>query len=554
VISEKLGAASYRLQWHDTIMSSTQQFSSNILLQRGIRLDQTGRHDAAARLYRQILEQQPDHAYALHLLGADALRRGELDAAAELIGSAIRVNSREPTFHLFLGQVLQRRGDLNDALVAYDHAITLAPQAPSATFRRATVLMALKQVPEAVAGFRQALAIAPKLAAAALNQAQVYRDTGELESARRLLRVILEFYPRVHEAYVMLGHVLLILERYNEARKVYAELFYMERGGGWNAGPFTAGSARIALNASPVRASAFFFKNLIGHIEYLIAHGKLDASFTELAGIYRDILEESAGTADSHDLITLTPAQIDRVQTVLPRALHYADSAPVRGSAVNPALDSAAIQRDYRNSPWRMTWFDDFLTPGALNSLRKFCLESTIFFRQSHNTFVSSYLHEGFNCSVLYKIVSELKVKFPDVVGPLSLQNIWCYRQAPEGDGVLAHSDQAAVTFNFWITPDDANLEKNEGGLVLYDKEQPREWDWYETNAEKENPRVLQRIMAYLEDANMTSIPYRENRAVMFYSNMFHRSDRFRFKPGYDNSRMNVTMLFGQHASQIRKR
>ena len=152
---------------------------------------------------------------------------------------------------------------------------------------------------------------------------------------------------------------------------------------------------------------------------------------------------------------------------------------------------------------------------------------------------------------MLYKIVSELKLKFPDVIGSLSLQNIWCYRQAPEGDGVLAHSDQAAVTFNFWITPDEANLDKNHGGLVLYDKEQPPEWDWYETNAEKENLRVVQRIMTYLKNANMTTIPYRENRAVMFYSNMFHRSDRLRFKPGYENSRMNVTMLFGQHASQI---
>jgi hypothetical protein len=198
-----------------------------------------------------------------------------------------------------------------------------------------------------------------------------------------------------------------------------------------------------------------------------------------------------------------------------------------------------------------MTWFDDFLTPTACKSLRDFCMESTIFFRQSHNTFVSSYLQEGFNCSVLYQIAKELKEKFPEVLGSLSLQNIWCYRQAPEGDGVLAHSDQAAVTLNFWITADDANLDKEHGGLVLYDKEQTLDWDWYKTNAEKENPEVLQRIMTYLEDANTTTIQYRENRAVMFYSNMFHRSDRFFFKSGYENSRMNVTMLFGQHATQI---
>jgi hypothetical protein len=396
-----------------------------------------------------------------------------------------------------------------------------------------------------------ALSLDSKLGTALLNEARVYRDTGDLEAARKLLLINLHFHPRTQKTYVMLGHVLLALERYSEAQKFYAQLFRMERGQGCNGEPYISESCEITPTSTPVRASSFFFKNLIGHIDYLIEHGKLHTSFAELAGIYQDIIESTAGTADSYDLITLTPDQTERVWRVLPRALYYADSAPVPGPAVNPALDGSAIQRDYLDSPWRMTWFDDFLTSTALKSLRDFCLESTIFFRQSHNTFVSSYLQEGFNCSVLYQIASELKVKFPEVLGSLSLQNIWCYRQAPEGDGVLAHTDQAAVTFNFWITTDDANLDKEHGGLVLYDKEQPLDWDWYNTNSEKENPAVLQRIMTYLEDANTTTIQYRENRAVMFYSNMFHRSDRFFFKPGYVNSRMNVTILFGQHATQI---
>lgn len=523
------------------------------LLQQGIQFDQAGQHDAATELYRQVLEQQPDHAYASYLLGADALRRGEFDKAVGLIDAAIQSNAGEPTFHLFLGQALQKRGELKNALAAYDRALSLAPQMTSAMFRRATVLMALHQMPEAMAGFRQALSTDPKFGAAALQQAQACFDADELEAAGELLMIILQFHQQMQEAHAMLGHVLLAQERYNQARSVFVQLFHRERGSGWNGAPFIAGSGEVVLNSDPVRASPFFFENLIGHIDYLIERGKLHTSFSELSGIYRGILEESISTADASNLITLTPAQAQRVETVLPRVLYHADSVPIPGAAVNPALEGATIQQEYRDSPWRMIWFDDFLTPEALKSLRDFCLESTIFFRQSYNTFVSSYLQEGFNCSVLYQIASELKAKFPDVLESLHLQNIWCYRQAPEGDGVRAHSDQSAVTFNFWITADDANLDKEHGGLVLYDKEQPLDWDWHKTNAEKDNPAVLQHIMAYLEDANTLAIPYRENRAVMFYSNMFHRSDRFRFKPGYVNSRMNVTMLFGQHASRLNK-
>ena len=44
---------------------------------------------------------------------------------------------------------------------------------------------------------------------------------------------------------------------------------------------------------------------------------------------------------------------------------------------------------------------------------------------------------------------------------------------------------------------------------------------------------------------NTTVIPYNENRAVIFNSNLFHETDHYEFKEGYENRRINVTMLFG---------
>ena len=40
-------------------------------------------------------------------------------------------------------------------------------------------------------------------------------------------------------------------------------------------------------------------------------------------------------------------------------------------------------------------------------------------------------------------------------------------------------------------------------------------------------------------------VPYAENRVVLFNSNLFHETDRLEFKPGYENRRINITMLFG---------
>ena len=44
----------------------------------------------------------------------------------------------------------------------------------------------------------------------------------------------------------------------------------------------------------------------------------------------------------------------------------------------------------------------------------------------------------------------------------------------------------------------------------------------------------------------MRAVPYRANRAVLFDSSLLHQTDPdFAFLPGYDNHRINLTLLFG---------
>ena len=40
-------------------------------------------------------------------------------------------------------------------------------------------------------------------------------------------------------------------------------------------------------------------------------------------------------------------------------------------------------------------------------------------------------------------------------------------------------------------------------------------------------------------------IPHRANRAVLFTSMYVHATDKYKFKPGYKNRRINYTLLFG---------
>ena len=115
------------------------------------------------------------------------------------------------------------------------------------------------------------------------------------------------------------------------------------------------------------------------------------------------------------------------------------------------------------------------------------------------------------------------------------------------------HADDAAVNVNFWVTPNSANLDPDSGGLVLYHKAAPEDWP-YDVNYTGDDTDHIEK---YLEGqkSRKTIVPYAENRAIIFNSSLFHETDTIRFKPGYENRRISITLLFGQRtARRILKR
>ena len=119
---------------------------------------------------------------------------------------------------------------------------------------------------------------------------------------------------------------------------------------------------------------------------------------------------------------------------------------------------------------------------------------------------------------------------------------LWGFKYDSELSGIQIHADQAAVNVNFWITPDEANLDPESGGLVIWDKAAPLEWSFDEYN----NKGQMIRDFLAQSGAKSVTVPHRSNRAVIFDSDLFHETDRIAFKEGYLNRRINVTMLYGR--------
>ena len=507
---------------------------------------QSGKNDIAAKYIQKAIETNPGDADGHSNLGLALQNLGRLEESAASYRKDIRPGFAEA--HNNLGNTLTQLGRLEEAVIHFQKAIQINPNNANEHNNLGNTLKDLGEFDEALASYRKAIQMRPEFAEAHSNLGNLCSDLQRLDEAVDHIQKAITLRPDFADAHNNLGNVLKDLGQFSKAKAAYDRGFHINHGGPWyNAATFADGDgAGMGLPTGKVSTSTFKLRDTIDQLEYLIAKGRIDSSFQRMADRYGDVLTEIEQMEMPEAVSKLTPGQLDRLGSFHNQAIHHDGPARIGAGTINGALDFKHIEKRYLASPVSVTTLDDFLTPETFSRLRDFCLESTIFFTHTGNHLVSSRLTNGFNCDLLFQIAEEVKERFPNVLGGHELANMWVYRYSNQSAGVTAHTDEGAVTFNFWITPDDANLVPDRGGLIIYAKDQPYGWDWEYFNANKHTPDVRQEIADFLADAETVTIPYRENRAVLFHSNLFHKSDQIHFKDGFENRRMNITLLFGK--------
>ena len=183
----------------------------------------------------------------------------------------------------------------------------------------------------------------------------------------------------------------------------------------------------------------------------------------------------------------------------------------------------------------------------ALTALRRFCETSTIWQKSYDAGYLGTTPETGFACPLLAQIAEEFPRRLPEVFRAHPLKYLWAFKYDSSLAGINLHADFAAVNVNFWITPDEANLDPERGGLVVWDVAAPLDWEYARYNGDF----AATRDFLTRAGAKPVTIPYRCNRAVIFDSDLFHETDAIRFKEGYLNRRINVTFLYGDRAGHL---
>jgi len=523
-----------------------------------------GRLDDAQRLYHQILVSDPHHADSLHLLGLIAYRMGQLQEAADLLAHATRENPNQSTYWFNLGVVLQKQGQGTDALSAYERALTLQPHYAEARSNVGNVLMEMGRFQEAVAAYEHALRSKPDYAEAYNNLGVALRELGKLDEAQAAYEQALRLAPNHLEAHCNLGSVLMdqgkldlaivSFERALRLNPEYQKALYhlafalMRRQRFEEALNCFRRSADLKQNHGRLSAVSSISTSRLKHdaeqVHYLLERGLITADLSAYADALLRLYNRAVEAPEQTARLALSQEELRAIAPSFTRILHYAETPALPSAAVNPSLDVPAIEARYHAGRPEVMYVDDLLTQEALISLRRFCVESTIWKRDYENGYLGTFLGDGFSCPLLLQIAEELRLKFPGIFAHHLLTQAWAFKYDSERTGLNIHADAAAVNVNFWITPDEANLDPAHGGLVVWNKEAPREWNFKDYNNTKNEPKVREFLTH--SEAKAVTIPYRANRAVIFNSDLFHETDRFQFKDAYESRRLNITLLYGR--------
>lgn len=389
---------------------------------------------------------------------------------------------------------------------------------------------------EASEAYRGALRLDPGFAKAHNNLGGVLQMLGQPEEALRRFEEARRLDPRLWEPHYNIGNFHKLAGRLDRAVRPFQESVRRKRGPEATPPPDDPAVSRTSRSK---------LLHDIEQLGYLVDRGALAPAYRSVAADYGEALGALSDAFERGHQADLPPHLLARMAPTYNRLLNFHDAAELPGPAVNPALDRARIEAEYvRNAPG-LVHVDELLTPRALQELRRFCLESTIWFDFNYaDGYLGASLEEGFICPLLAQIARELPRSLPGIFGGIPLTQMWAYKYDSNLRGINVHADFAAVNVNFWITPDAANRSPGTGGLLVWDKKAPPDWDFNAYNQD------VPRIREFLEQsgAKPVVVPYRQNRAVIFNSDLFHRTDSFDFQPGYENRRINVTMLYGTRA------
>lgn len=503
----------------------------NALSNLGVVLAKLRLPDEAVQSCQQAVQLDPKNADVHSNLGFVFLEFGKPEDAISCFRTALAIEPEDPETHNNLGNAFQEHDRLEDAILSYQKAVQLAPDYTDAQNNLGNVFHELERYDDALSCYRAVLGLEPENVDAHNNLGLVLQDQGRFVDAVASYQKAIAIDPDYANAHSNLGLSLNALSQTERSVEHFDTYLKLTRGPNFD----SSGKAFRTISKAKIDHD-------IEQFRYLDARFGGAGEFAAHAAKYEILRDQISWPTGDDFLVSLSDEQYEPIKASYNRPIHRADAPRVPGSALSKEIDVANVTRLYLENTPGMVAVDGILAPDAMKSLRRFLLESTVWFDfRYRGGYLGAFLNEGLACPLLFQIAEGFQQKFPEIFQDHKLLQCWAYKYDSRMKGIDVHADAAAVNVNFWVTPSSSNLNSESGGLVVHKVEAPLDWRFNSYNTDQ--PRIRE----FLEetDSGKMVVPHAENRVVMFNSDLFHETDTIEFKPGYENRRINVTMLFG---------
>lgn len=195
-----------------------------------LRCHQSGDLPRAESLYRQILDSDPNHADAWHLLGVIAQQQGQGGRAADLIGRAVSLRPDVAVYHNSLGAALKDQGRWAEALAHYEEALRLRPDYAETRNNLGNLLKIQGRLEEAIVQYQETIWLKPHFAEAHHNLGSALREQGRRAEATECHRHALRLKPDFIDAHLELGGLLLEDKNWQQAADSFEQALRRQPG------------------------------------------------------------------------------------------------------------------------------------------------------------------------------------------------------------------------------------------------------------------------------------------------------------------------------------
>lgn len=201
------------------------------LQQKATLARQAGDRQSVEKLYKEILQIQPDCLTVLSSLGKLLINQKRWEEAVALYQNALSnelpLESKTSLLGL-LGKIYLERYQFNEAIRVLEEATNLEPRFFEAQVNLGISLMKQSRFAEAEQAYRQALTLDRNSAIVYNKLGMVLKCQNKLEEAREAYRQAVELKPDWIEPYINLGNALKSLGEREEASKAYEQALKIE--------------------------------------------------------------------------------------------------------------------------------------------------------------------------------------------------------------------------------------------------------------------------------------------------------------------------------------